>query len=97
MSNRFGTCLQGKSGEFNGGFTYYISGLDFVNSPNKMYYQWESEAVFWDLDGSMTGVTGGKAVPSTPTLPPSCTSDAATSMNDLVPGSVCPENVAFHR
>lgn len=92
-----GTSITGTTGDFNGGFTYMTEGTVFDNSPNHVYWRWENEGVYIDVDGSLTGVPGGRAVASTGTLPPTCLPNTQTSVNSNVPGSVCPSNVNFHR
>ena len=41
--------------ERNGGFSTRFEKIRFLNSPNKAAFQWEHEAVFEDLDGTLTG------------------------------------------
>ena len=87
--------IDGKTSVFNGGYTYYLNRLTFIDSPNKARFQWEHEAVYHDVDGSFTGSPGYSAVASTDILPPECTENVTFSVQ--MPGSVCPENVRFHR
>ena len=71
-----------------------MSGLVFDNSPNKAKFRWENEVVLHDLDGSLTGTVDGKAIPTSPILPPSrCTSNAALSIGQ--PGGCFPKYQLF--
>ncbi|KAJ8313315.1 hypothetical protein KUTeg_009101 [Tegillarca granosa] len=45
-----GTCLVNCSG-----FWYMTESLTFVNSPNKIHYDWLFEGAVYDLDGTLTG------------------------------------------
>ncbi|KAK7105773.1 hypothetical protein V1264_017108 [Littorina saxatilis] len=88
-----GTCLS-----YCGGFTYHTKGLQFENTNNKVHYEWESEGVIKDLDGTLTGSAGYSVIPTTPTLPSgSCTDNVAEMSVTGVPGSVCDSTVKFHR
>ena len=89
------TKIDGKTSIFNGGFTYYINGATFINSPNKARYQWEHEAVYFDVDGSLTGNARYSALATADFLPPGCTDNAEFSVQ--MPGSVCPDGARFHR
>lgn len=89
------TDIQGTTETNNGGFTYHTSGLVFDNSPNRVGFRWQHEAVFYDIDGSLGGVEGGKIVACTGTLPPTCVHHKQLSAN--IPGCVCPSSVDFHR
>ena len=99
-SSVFGvTKVDGKTENNNGGFTYKLSGLSFLNSPNKIAWRWMHEAVYHDLDGTLTGIVGGKAVPTSGILPnDKCTHNVAgMSVNAHVPGSICQADVEFNR
>ena len=64
------TSIQGTSDVHNGGFTYQTTDLLFSNSPEMIFYRWIHEAVYHDLDGTLTGAADRKVVASTPILPP---------------------------
>ena len=70
--------------------------LTFVNSPNKVFFRWESEAVLRDMDGSLTGLPGASAVPATGTLPDQCNANAP-GLSIGLPASICDPGVSFHR
>ena len=71
--------------------------LSFLNSPNKVFFRWVSEAVLQDLDGSLTGTAGSQVVPATPTLPPTDCLQGVAGMSMGLPASVCEAKVTFHR
>ena len=80
-----------------GGFESRFEKLSFSNSPNKVYWQWEHEHVFRDMDGSLTGKPGGALLPTSGVLPPThCRHDDASSMG-AVNGSVCDPGIQFVR
>ena len=80
-----------------GGFEARFEKLTFTNSPNKVYWQWENENVFRDMDGTLTGKAGGALIPTSGLLPPSlCRHDNASSTGG-VNGSVCDPGVEFVR
>lgn len=59
-------------------------------------FEWESEGVIHDVDGSLTGSPNYKVIPTTGTLPPDhCSTSAAMSVG--VQGSVCDVTLHFHR
>lgn len=94
------TNVQGTTENNNGGFTYRTIDLTFLNSPNLIYWRWKHEAVFHDLDGSLTGITNGKAVPTMGILPdaPLCSHNVTSmTINPDVPGSICGASVRFAR
>ena len=93
------TKVDGQTEENNGGFTYKVSGFTFQNSPNKIIWRWMHEGVYHDLDGSLTGIVGGKAVATSGILPSDkCTHNAAgMNVNAKVPGSICQADVEFNR
>ncbi|XP_035685638.1 fibrocystin-L-like [Branchiostoma floridae] len=79
------------------GFQYKVEGVEYDNTPNKAGFRWEHEGWIEDIDGSVTGTVGGKVLPSSATLPPSCTDDADFSKGGY-PGSVCTDpDLSFHR
>ena len=92
------TTVQGTTEDDNGGYTYRISNTVLYKSPNVISYRWIHEGQIKDLDGSLTGITNGVAVPETDILPDSCTHNVqGFSVNPNVPGSVCPASVKFLR
>ena len=91
------TSIQGTAGPNNGGFTYFSRNLTFINSPNKVAYRWQSEAVFHDLDGTLTGTTDGKVIPDAGILPPDHCTFSVAEFSVGIPGAKCTESVKFHR
>ncbi|XP_060084827.1 fibrocystin-L-like, partial [Ylistrum balloti] len=89
------TRIDGTCGDQCGGYYYKTSGLTWTNSPNRGRYEWLFEGVLHDLDGTLCNSVNCKVVPSTGTLPPSCT--AFSDFNNSIPASVCPSSVKFHR
>ncbi|XP_069115224.1 fibrocystin-L-like [Argopecten irradians] len=89
------TRIDGTCGDQCAGFIYPTSGLTFTNSPNRGRYAWLFEGVMHDKDGSLCGSVGCKIIPTTGTLPPSCTNFA--DFNFGIPASSCPSSVKFHR
>uniref|UniRef100_A0A8C6FME3 Fibrocystin n=1 Tax=Moschus moschiferus TaxID=68415 RepID=A0A8C6FME3_MOSMO len=83
-------CSQGQ-----GGFTVKTNQLKFINSPNLVAFPSPHAAILEDLDGSLSGKNGSHILASMETLPASCVVKA--SFSQLVHGSVCEENVLFHR
>uniref|UniRef100_A0A8C5N9V4 Fibrocystin-L-like n=1 Tax=Gouania willdenowi TaxID=441366 RepID=A0A8C5N9V4_GOUWI len=86
-----GTCV-----DRCGGWSSRFSGIRFLNSPNKAGFRWEHEVQLQDLDGSLTGISGGTVVPMSSLLDPThCAEGGEWSVG--FPGAVCDETVAFHR
>nr|XP_026692211.1 fibrocystin-L-like isoform X4 [Ciona intestinalis] len=91
-----GTTITGTCASFCGGYPYKMSGIKYLNSPNKARFRWAHEMVIYDLDGSVTETNQPKVItPSNPSLPPSCVESASFSVG--FKGSVCPGNLKFHR
>ncbi|XP_045699281.1 fibrocystin isoform X7 [Phyllostomus hastatus] len=78
-----------------GGFTVKTNQLKFINSPNLVAFPFAHAAILGDLDGSLSGKNGSHILASMDTLPASCLVNARFSR--IVPGSVCGEDVLFHR
>ncbi|XP_054425451.1 fibrocystin [Pteronotus mesoamericanus] len=78
-----------------GGFTVKTNQLMFTNSPNLVAFPFPHAAILEDLDGSLSGKNGSHILASMETLPASCLVNARFSQ--IVPGSVCEEDVLFHR
>ncbi|XP_022437810.1 fibrocystin isoform X5 [Delphinapterus leucas] len=78
-----------------GGFTVKTNQLKFTNSPNLVAFPFPHAAILEDLDGSLSGKNRSHVLASMETLPASCLVKA--SFSQLVHGSVCEENVLFHR
>ncbi|XP_078699976.1 fibrocystin-L-like [Branchiostoma floridae x Branchiostoma belcheri] len=79
------------------GFPYKAERVEYHNTVNKAGFRWEHEGWIEDLDGSVTGTVGGKVIPSSATLPPSCVQNTEFSSGNY-PGSVCTDaTVRFHR
>ncbi|KAI4531107.1 hypothetical protein MG293_018965 [Ovis ammon polii] len=81
--------------QLTGGFTVKTNQLKFVNSPNLVAFPSPHAAILEDLDGSLSGKNRSHILASMETLPASCVVKA--SFSQLVHGSVCEENVLFHR
>ncbi|XP_070274536.1 fibrocystin [Myotis yumanensis] len=78
-----------------GGFTVKINQLKFTNSPNVVAFPFPHAAILEDVDGSLSGKNGSHILASMETLSDSCLVSARFSQ--IVPGSVCGEDVFFHR
>ncbi|KAM5324483.1 fibrocystin isoform 5-T5 [Glossophaga mutica] len=78
-----------------GGFTVKTNQLIFTNSPNLVAFPFAHAAILEDLDGSLSGKNRSHILASMETLPASCLVNARFSQ--IVPGSVCGEDVLFHR
>ncbi|KAM9666760.1 fibrocystin [Trichechus inunguis] len=78
-----------------GGFTVKAKQLKFPNSPNLVAFPFPHAAVLEDLDGSLSGKNRSHVLASMETLPASCLVNA--SFSQTVHGSVCGEDVRFHR
>ncbi|XP_073938075.1 fibrocystin isoform X2 [Castor canadensis] len=83
-------CSQGQ-----GGFTVKTNQLKFINSPNLVAFPFPHSAILEDLDGSLSGKNKSHILASMETLPASCLANA--SFSQIVSGSVCGEDVLFHR
>lgn len=80
-----------------GGWVTRFEKLKFVNAPRIANFDVNHQAIYEDLDGTLTGHVGGSAVPHNPTLPPSsCTVDSKFSVGG-VKGAVCNAAVSFRR
>ena len=56
----------------NGGYRYQMSGQTFTNSANRFKWRWSHEAVYEDLDGSLTSDltnVGNRVLASSEILP----------------------------
>ncbi|KAM7135915.1 fibrocystin isoform 7-T8 [Molossus nigricans] len=78
-----------------GGFPVKTKQLKFTNSPNAVAFPFPHAAVVEDLDGSLSGENGSHILASMETLTASCWVNARFSQ--IVPGSVCGEDVLLHR
>ncbi|XP_006882176.1 PREDICTED: fibrocystin-like [Elephantulus edwardii] len=78
-----------------GGFTVKAKQLKFPNSPNLVAFPFPHAAIVEDLDGSLSGRNRSKILATMETLPVSCLANA--SFSQMVHGSVCGEDVLFHR
>nr|KAF6507232.1 PKHD1 ciliary IPT domain containing fibrocystin/polyductin [Rousettus aegyptiacus] len=78
-----------------GGFTVKTNQLKFTNSPNIVAFPFPHAAILEDLDGSLSGKNGSHTLASMETLSDSCLVNS--SFSQIVPGSVCAEDVLFHR
>lgn len=71
------------------------SQLNIMNSSNIVAFPFPHAAILEDLDGSLSGRNRSYVLASMETLPTSCLIDARFSQ--IVQGSVCREEVLFHR
>ncbi|XP_047651580.1 fibrocystin isoform X2 [Phacochoerus africanus] len=78
-----------------GGFTVKTNQLKFTNSSNLVAFPFPHAAILEDVDGSLSGKNRSHILASMETLSASCLVKA--SFSQLVHGSVCEENVLFHR
>ncbi|XP_044913578.1 fibrocystin isoform X7 [Felis catus] len=83
-------CSQGQ-----GGFPVKTDQLKFINSPNLVAFPFPYSAILEDMDGSLSGRNRSHILASMETLPASCLVN--TSFSQIVHGSVCGEDVHFHR
>ncbi|XP_055986612.1 fibrocystin [Sorex fumeus] len=83
-------CFQGQ-----GGFTVTTSQLKIINSSNLVAFPFPHAAILEDLDGSLSGRNRSHILASMETLSTSCSFDP--SFSQIVQGSVCGEEVLFHR
>ncbi|GAB5571604.1 fibrocystin isoform X1 [Prionailurus iriomotensis] len=83
-------CSQGQ-----GGFPVKTDQLKFINSPNLVAFPFPYSAILEDMDGSLSGRNRSHILASVETLPASCLVNA--SFSQIVHGSVCGEDVHFHR
>ena len=68
-----------------GGYTYRMQGLKFINSNVRTYWSDPPKEIFYDLDGSLTGYVNGTATPYYPWNEwPECVKQDATYSNGLV-------------
>ncbi|KAM4834528.1 fibrocystin [Thomomys bottae] len=84
------SCSQGQ-----GGFTVTTNWLTFANSSNLVAFPFPHAAVLEDVDGSLSGKSRSHILASMETLSASCSANA--SFSQLALGSVCGEDVVFHR
>ncbi|XP_007934471.1 fibrocystin [Orycteropus afer afer] len=78
-----------------GGFSVKTKQLKFENSPNLVAFPFPHAAILEDLDGSLSGKNRSHVLAAMETLPASCLVN--TSFSQMVQGSVCREDVLFHR
>ncbi|XP_071946075.1 fibrocystin-L-like [Antedon mediterranea] len=79
-----------------GGFEARIKNLEFSNSPNKVFFMWEHEFWYEDLDGTLTGSANSIVTPHSGNLPSDhCTEDDAYSVGK--PGASCDDTIKLHR
>ncbi|XP_006825958.1 fibrocystin-L-like [Saccoglossus kowalevskii] len=81
-----------------GGWKTKFQNLEFFNSPNKVGFQWEHEAVYVDLDGSLTGSANYIVTPNNGLLPSDHCDATDLAFNvGTSPGVVCDNTVKLHR
>ncbi|XP_078617867.1 fibrocystin-L-like isoform X2 [Branchiostoma floridae x Branchiostoma japonicum] len=94
------TTIDGTCGEWCGGFTYRFDNIKWGqgNTPNKGAFRWVHHAVYYDMDGSLTGTKDAKIVPTNDALPPECVaSPEFSTRGNSHPASFCPPGVDFVR
>ena len=68
-----------------GGYTYRIGGLAFINTTVRTYWSDPPKEIFYDLDGSLTGYVNGTATPYYPWNEwPECVRQGAMYTNGIV-------------
>ncbi|KAM5157489.1 fibrocystin-L [Mantella aurantiaca] len=90
------TTVVGLCSDRCGGWSAKFDGIQYFNVPNKAGFRWEHEVVLIDMDGTLTGKTGGKVVPSSGLLDPSQCSQSSDWSSGF-PGSICNSTISFHR
>ena len=64
----------------------------------QVHFDWESEGVLYDRDGTLTGNVGHSAVPCTGSFDSSkCPQDNSGTFNLGVPGCICNDQVKLVR
>eukprot|EP00795_Rhopilema_esculentum_P009048 gene9048-16692_t len=80
-----------------GGWLTKFEKLTLINSPRIAMFDWNHQAIYEDLDGTLTGIAGSSALPLNPTLPSAhCTQDSKFSVGAM-PGAVCKPEASFRR
>lgn len=91
-------CAQCAHFKKRGGFETQFEKVNFVNSPCRTRFQWRHETVLRDLDGSLTGHSGGGfLVPTNGNLPPGNCQISAKDSHGAVTGSACDNTMNFRR
>ncbi|XP_019729703.1 PKHD1 like 1, tandem duplicate 1 [Hippocampus comes] len=90
------TTIDGTCGDRCGGWAVRLSGLQFVNSPNKAAFRWEHEVLLVDMDGSLTGNINHKVIPMSGLLDLAHCSESP-DFSLVFPAAVCDHTVNFHR
>lgn len=80
---------------FDGAFETRFSNVNFINATSRVVaFNYEHQAYYTDLDGSLTGLTGGCILPSSGILPSdSCVNDISSYSAGIYPGAVCDNTV----
>uniref|UniRef100_H2YG49 Uncharacterized protein n=1 Tax=Ciona savignyi TaxID=51511 RepID=H2YG49_CIOSA len=65
------TSIDGTCSFACGGYHYWTEGMSFINTPRRVKYRWEHEAVISDRDGTLTGEAGKQVVAHSEILDPS--------------------------
>uniref|UniRef100_A0A3Q2Z1Q4 PKHD1 like 1, tandem duplicate 1 n=1 Tax=Hippocampus comes TaxID=109280 RepID=A0A3Q2Z1Q4_HIPCM len=89
------TTIDGTCGDRCGGWAVRLSGLQFVNSPNKAAFRWEHEVLLVDMDGSLTNINH-KVIPMSGLLDLAHCSESP-DFSLVFPAAVCDHTVNFHR
>ncbi|XP_048585401.1 fibrocystin-L isoform X2 [Nematostella vectensis] len=81
-----------------GGWSTRFEKTRLINAPNIAAFKWEHEAVFQDMDGTLTGQSGGGSfIATSATLPPQHCSQSSSASIGTVPGSICDLVPRFRR
>ncbi|XP_045208899.2 fibrocystin-L-like [Mercenaria mercenaria] len=79
-----------------GGYTYYTDDLKFIDAPNKVSFEWEWEAVIFDMDGTATGKSANWTIlPASGSLPYDC--ELSPDFSAGIHASMCPPQHKWHR
>lgn len=85
---------------FQGGFQVWFNSITFLgnSSSNKAAFKWEHEVLYWDQDGSLSGVQGGWVVPNSGLHPPQyCDQSVPELSAGDYHGALCTADVHFLR
>ena len=80
-----------------GGWTTRFEKIKFVSSPNIATFEWNHQAVYEDLDGTLTGLAGSSVLPNNPTLPKTLCAVSPKFSKGPIPGAVCKPGISFTR
>ncbi|XP_012942613.1 fibrocystin-L [Aplysia californica] len=88
--------IDGTCGFLCGGFTTETAELQFINSPYKVFFEWESEGVLHDRDGTLAGSPDYSVAAWTDSFDNTlCTLDREMSVG--IPGCICTDQIKLIR